>query len=271
MTDTPTDTAPEAITQADREAAADLLLTIDMVANSGADWIRAGHCDHGPTAQAFARHRCLNSHSAGAGLREALGEAVSILERLPYGDWPGGMYSGKTVAANAFIRRCRKLLTPPSDAGSTTRSGGEGVEALWKRACEGREGYCSSDLQDAARWAIGEAFRLAEHAARSAALPAGYQWSDGNREKFDFGRDTAADAIAALATTPSPDASPDSGEAEPVGWQYALDPCPLTGGKRWIFTLFPNEREARMYGQDARPVFARPSPSPAIVKEAGEA
>lgn len=65
------DTALEAITQADREAAADLLLAIDMVANSGADWTRAGHRDHGPTVQAFARHRRLNSHSAGEGLREA--------------------------------------------------------------------------------------------------------------------------------------------------------------------------------------------------------
>ncbi|KTT68246.1 hypothetical protein [Sphingomonas sanguinis] len=44
-------------------------------------------------------------------LREALTEAVAVLERLPYGDWPGKMYSGKTVAANALIRRARAALS----------------------------------------------------------------------------------------------------------------------------------------------------------------
>lgn len=42
--------------------------------------------------------------------REALSQAVAVLERLPYGDWPGPMYSGKTVAANALIRRLRAAL-----------------------------------------------------------------------------------------------------------------------------------------------------------------
>jgi hypothetical protein len=44
-------------------------------------------------------------------LVEALREAVDVLERIPYGDWPGKMYSGKTVAANALICRARKALT----------------------------------------------------------------------------------------------------------------------------------------------------------------
>jgi len=75
------------------------------------------------------------------------------------------------------------------------------VEAIWKQACVGREGYCSSDLQQAAKWAIGEAFRLATLAAQSAKLPANYQWSEDNRSKFNFGRDTAVEAIAALSPT----------------------------------------------------------------------
>lgn len=81
----------------------------------------------------------------------------------------------------------------------------ERAKAIWKRACIGREGYCSSDLQDAAIEAINQAFREAEAAARSAALPAHYQWSESNREKFEFGRDTAADLIATLST-PTEDA-----------------------------------------------------------------
>lgn len=44
-------------------------------------------------------------------LVEALREALDVLERIPYGDWPGKMYSGKTVAANALIHRARKALT----------------------------------------------------------------------------------------------------------------------------------------------------------------
>ncbi|MEH3121128.1 MAG: hypothetical protein PGN16_03970 [Sphingomonas phyllosphaerae] len=49
-------------------------------------------------------------------LRSALEEAVGVLERLPYGDWPGKMYSGKTVAANALIRRARRALNAPTGA-----------------------------------------------------------------------------------------------------------------------------------------------------------
>lgn len=50
------------------------------------------------------------------GLREALAQAVDVLERLPYGDWPGKMYSGKVAAANGLIRRARAALaaTPPT-------------------------------------------------------------------------------------------------------------------------------------------------------------
>ncbi|MBB6424996.1 hypothetical protein [Sphingopyxis sp. JAI128] len=53
-----------------------------------------------------------------AELVEALREAVAVLERLPYGDWPGKTYSSKTVAANALIRRARKALSLYSDRGA---------------------------------------------------------------------------------------------------------------------------------------------------------
>lgn len=104
---------------------------------------------------------------------------------------------------------------PPPPKGPTMASDlhGERVPAIvgtiWDKACEGREGYCSSDLQDAAKWAIAEAFRVAEAAARNASLPADYIWSESNREKFEFGRDSAADAILALFT-----ASPSDGSGE---------------------------------------------------------
>lgn len=43
-------------------------------------------------------------------LRQDLEDAVSVLERLPYGNWPGDMYHGKVAAANGLIRRLRAAL-----------------------------------------------------------------------------------------------------------------------------------------------------------------
>lgn len=72
------------------------------------------------------------------------------------------------------------------------------AKVIWDTACEGRGGFCSSDMQDAALEAIDLALQQAEATARAVQLPADYIWSEGNREKFEFGRDEAAEAIAAL-------------------------------------------------------------------------
>lgn len=315
MTDTPTDTAPEAITQADREAAAAVVewhnhaasqwevtaesTTLQFFVDSAPASMRAGAFDGHDLVQFFARHRRLTSHSAGEGLREALGEAVSILERLPYGDWPGGMYSGKTVAANAFIRRCRKLLTPPSDAGSTTRSGGEGVEALIEQEaidlivdligpgasqsgtnCRVVEDHLRQFLRNVSNLATapspdsGEALARAYFergficcAAWSMTKP-GEKLSDDVIEHAWAHRDEGMDEedlLPALATTPSPDASPDSGRG--LRDQIARDAA--------LFAALPAaeqsalRRELATVGCNPGIVFG-PSPSPAIVKEAGE-
>jgi len=79
------------------------------------------------------------------------------------------------------------------------------AKQIWKRACEGREGYCSSDLQDAARQAIDDAIRIAIDAAAKACLPDRYQWSDGNVEKFNFGRDRAVQNMMRLLDSDIPD------------------------------------------------------------------
>ena len=122
-----------------------------------------------------------------------------------------GYWVEQRLAEPAFLRKPAYIPEPDENRTVTplyaatrlavpTGVGREVVaEALWKRACVGREGYCSTDLQDAAKWAIGEALRLAEQVARSAELPDHFQWSEGNREKFYFGRDSAADAIALLS------------------------------------------------------------------------
>lgn len=120
------------------------------------------------------------------------GDQMSTFARITFGD-----------LRRARAALARPLPEPQADDGWRSRR----AEEIWQRACVGREGYCSSDLQDAAKWAIGEAFRLAEAAARSSTLPAGYEWSKSNREKFDFGRDTASDAISMLAASPAPPAT----------------------------------------------------------------
>lgn len=74
----------------------------------------------------------------------------------------------------------------------------ETVNEIWRKACVGREGYCSPDLQDAARTAIADAIRMAATAARSIELPPHFQWSESNGEKFYFGRDLVVEAIEAL-------------------------------------------------------------------------
>ena len=69
------------------------------------------------------------------------------------------------------------------------------AKSIWARNTEGREGYCSHDLQDAAMCAIDDALRMAREAVVSAKLPEDYIWSDGNQSKFYFGVESATDAL----------------------------------------------------------------------------
>lgn len=98
------------------------------------------------------------------------------------------------IIENAIAR-----ISQPNASNGVSEGWKANAKAIWAKACVGREGYCSPDLQDAALTAIGDAFAVAEQTARAVDLPPNYLWSDGNREKFHFGRDTAADAIRALA------------------------------------------------------------------------
>src|SRR5690606_28074245 len=45
------------------------------------------------------------------------------------------------------------------------------AKVIWQTACEGRGGFCSSDMQDAALEAIDLALQQAEATARAAQLP----------------------------------------------------------------------------------------------------
>jgi len=121
MTNTPTDTAPEAITQADERLAFDIGRLIDT-GDASEDAIRLE----------VARHRRLTSHSAGEGLREAL---IRVARMIP------GVLCADGVS-DAFLAHIPDELahytitrTPPSDAGSTTRSGGEGVLHVHRCSC----------------------------------------------------------------------------------------------------------------------------------------
>jgi len=161
------DTAPEAITQADREAAAKVLgglAPVDLL---------AGRQDSLSLVQAFARHRRLNSHSAGEGLREAIEALEPFADALGDDDADEPDHTEATVVCGRStdysldlgdFRAARRALAilndnPPSDAGSTTPSGGEGVRACqvpppgWRctRAAS-HDGPCAAipdgDLQD---------------------------------------------------------------------------------------------------------------------------
>ena len=208
------DTTPEAITQAGRDAVADYL---------GCPMIRAGSHDHHPLVQAFARHRRLTSHSAGEGLREAL---IRVARMIP------GVLCADGVS-DAFLAHIPDELahytitrTPPSDAGSTTRSGAEGVrDANGMVPWHGGEGPSDWERVGWCRNLRGEIVSPPD--ARDA--PA-WTWL----EIANAGNAIVAfTPPSALATTPSPDASPDSGEATvryqgcnrpPDGWWCCSKP-----------------------------------------------
>lgn len=186
MTDTPTDTAPEAITQADREAAHALVLSYFCD-----DWkgLLRGEEDGHSFVQAFARHRRLTAHSAGEGLREAwrrvpveaddamaTAAAAELQRQTAYFGWePTAIWSAMLGAAPA------SPPAPPSGAGSITPSGGEGVLAE-REACARIADELADDPQ-------GIAAKIASRIRNRT-----------RQEGF----------IAHDATTPSPDASPDS-------------------------------------------------------------
>jgi len=144
--------------------------------------------------------------------REAVARALASFEGNP--DDPIGWKGDctRTSRWEGFLPQAEAILRLTSDTERASPGAAEAMaQALWDKACIGREGYCSSDLKDAALSAIAEAFRLSEHAARSVTLPERYQWSAGNVEKFEFGRDTAADAILALTQA--------SAAKVPEGWK----------------------------------------------------
>lgn len=113
-------------------------------------------------------------------------------------------------------------------------------EAIWANACVGREGYCSSDLQAAAKGAIliaqMEALTFAAALAPYVRLPEGYQWSDSGLRKFQFGAKRMAEAIqnVALNTMKSAIASGIEGEAgDPKGLHpEGESPAPEGGDAR---------------------------------------
>lgn len=90
-------------------------------------------------------------------------------------------------------------FNPGEGAGSKIRPAAE----IWREACIGREGYCSNDLQDAARTAVAiaqrEVIEAAAKAAEGAYLPEGYIWSESNQEKFRFGAEVAATRVRVLS------------------------------------------------------------------------
>ncbi|MEH3121148.1 MAG: hypothetical protein PGN16_04075 [Sphingomonas phyllosphaerae] len=104
------------------EASRDRFMRVEQCYEAIDALVQAGYItDPTPTEDARERVKVLE---------EVLEEAVSVLERLPYGDWPGKMYSGKVAAANGLIRRARTALgnkqTPLSlsdaDAGNPQKS-----------------------------------------------------------------------------------------------------------------------------------------------------
>jgi len=229
MTDTPTDTAPEAITQADREAAANSINEQIGRVTAEEEFVRKGEWDFHPRVVEMARHRRLTSHSAGEGLREAAFVWRKLQQCRSVGDPHGWDHYAKQLTA---------FLTPPSDAGSTTRSGGEGV-LDW--AALGHE-YAEKALSGGWPQVTSPQYALSGAFTEMA------------RE---------IERLRALATTPSPDASPDSGET----WMPV--PVEPTDAMMIAWRQAPGLSFHTAYAAmlAASP---RPSPSPAIVKEAGE-
>jgi len=281
MTDTPTDTAPEAITQAEEQAFLDCLREeFDAVEVALTQEIYA------PAARAYRR---LTSHSAEEGLlwsdplklgsdtweRPAWLPADALLKHANgregrASSWAFGPTSEFSIAL---------VSTPPSDAGSTTRSGGEGVPAGMKAYGPDHPDYPNSPRDQA---------RLGLPVRRSGASAVGLDWRHHAPGHHRYPHDIVAYwPDAALATTPSPDASPDSGEADNVidrARNVVAEfiecarlrgdndlPHPCDDAKLWTARMIEAWAELEaLADEDPLAALARPSPSPAIVKEAGE-
>jgi hypothetical protein len=186
--------------------------------------------------------RRLNSYSAGEGLAERIRAAVT--------------YVYMPMQVRRLLSEAATALTPPSDAGSTTRSGGEGVPA-------GMKPWAGGDGPPA-DW-NGGPVKLRCGDIEPASLLENEDWQVGYPENGFQPSQVDVVAYTPVATTPSPDASPDSG----IGLrdQIARDAA--------LFAALPAaeqsalRRELATVGCNPGIVFG-PSPSPAIVKEAGE-
>jgi hypothetical protein len=85
------------------------------------------------------------------------------------------------------------------------------------------------------------------------------------------------DEVIALSrlTEPARKADRLGEDVDIAGWQHALDPCPVTGVKRWIYAIAPTEEQARRDGAgafntrqcDVRPLYAA-LPDPTHTREA---
>ena len=183
-------------------------------------------------------HRRLTSHSAGEGLREASDyEAdLSLLETLAANDYATRHFSNQLAGAAKRLRKALSL-TPPSDAGSTTRPGGK--RTLVAQLCRERAGGYG--------------------ALRRSSLTA-------------IALDRAADLLeredANALANPSPDALPDSGEQKPYRPRYKTVQCEPT--RAVCDAIEAAIAAGRIDHAWLHAVDAAPSPSPAIVKEAGE-
>lgn len=109
-------------------------------------------------------------------------------------DMHGEFVGVSRQALDELLAGYTTALRQRDEARSQTGQALEGVADWMVKAGEAR----AQALEDAAR------------AANSVQLPPHYIWSDGNREKFNFGRDEAVAAIRALANDKA--ATPIDGE-----------------------------------------------------------
>lgn len=173
-------------------------------------------------------------HSAGEGLREAVNllraecnDRIAAASRAAYRQGPNGPVVNPPVpfyVVNRLLKRCDAVFAA-SDAGSTTRSGGEG----------------------------GDAYDRLE------------RWLDENY--YPGARDDLR-TVARIPTTASPDASPDSGEAIRIAAREAA--ASVRPNSPWAKNVLAGRRDEDDAVRSALAALARPSPSPAIVNEAGE-
>ena len=192
----------------------------------------------------------LTSHSAGEGLREAIEALEPFADALGDDDADEPDHTEATVVCGRSTdysldlgdfraaRRAFAILDnlPPSDAGSTTRSGGEGVNCFgipdtyrgWRIKQGPDDRFYVDAPAEAATWPelrdeidawANDRSLSAPSAERIARILEPWAWEVQSANATcarDEAREKAEEIVRALATTPSPDASPDSGEAETV-------------------------------------------------------